>query len=167
MQRHKLALVPLFETFASTKVTRWRRFGTTLAAKRSATVPVCSWLPILHKTLGCDFLGNCGLVRSEFPVGIRPVFINLPRETGVRKFFWSLENDVWVNIKEEFAWNNCGCLLNFSEGNVPKPGNETRSVRPSRKYRFKYLNFGNSNRNFWSNWTYPIYISTTKRPITA
>lgn len=105
--------------------------------------------------------------RSEFPVGIRPVFINLPRETGVRKFFWSLENDVWVNIKEKFAWNNCGCLLNFSEGNVPKPGNETRSVRPSRKYRFKYLNFGNSNRNFWSNWTDPIYISTTKRPITA
>lgn len=76
---------------------------TTLDAKWSETGRTCSWLPIISstKTLGSDFLENCGMVIPNFPLVSSPCLRE--KFTG---FYDITQNDVWVswvNIKENFA----------------------------------------------------------------
>ena len=68
----------------SWKATRWWRafwVDTTLDAKWSALVRACSWLKM--KTLGSDFLENCGVVVPNFLWVSSPGLHTLPREKFV------------------------------------------------------------------------------------
>ena len=122
------------------------RVHTTLDAKWSAIVRACSWSPFSTKTLGSDFLENCGLVvpnflwvSSRLYTPPREKFVSFSHKYQGRVEFWMRAK--LLHMKQLTALKTATSSLSFSilSSNswweMCSSGNRTRSVRPGGKYR--------------------------------